>query len=70
MPVSLARPRLVAPLALAALAGCDDDPGITTARDTLSDPYGGLTAMGEVLYATNHDASGHAGRYFIAVVGP
>jgi hypothetical protein len=60
-------PRLVAlaagaALLLAVFAGCQTSkPDVTTDRDTLNDPLGDITAIDDVLYATNNDSSGHAG---------
>ncbi len=48
-------------VALCALGACDDDPDITTDRDTASDPFGDIAAVGNVIYATNDDRSGNAG---------
>jgi hypothetical protein len=49
-------------LALAfALFGCDDDPALSTERDTLSDPIADIAALGGYLFTTNEDRSGHAG---------
>lgn len=46
---------------LCSLGACDDDSDITTDRDTASDPFGDIAVLGDVIYATNDDRSGHAG---------
>ncbi len=48
-------------VALGALGACDDDPDINTDRDTASDPFGDIAALGSAIYATNDDQSGNAG---------
>jgi hypothetical protein len=48
-------------VALGAICACDDEADITTDRDTASDPFGDIAAVGEVIYATNDDHSGNAG---------
>jgi hypothetical protein len=48
-------------VALGALGACDDDPDINTDRDTASDPFGDIAALGTAIYATNDDQSGNAG---------
>lgn len=44
-----------------ALAGCSDSIDIEIERDTLSDPLGDIAIREGMIYATNHDESGHAG---------
>ena len=54
--------RLLFPLALAlaVLAGCDDDPDPDTSSDTLADPIGDITVLGGDVLTTNEDHSGNA----------
>jgi hypothetical protein len=60
-------------LLVGALAGCEDDSDIVTTRDVVNDPYGGLAALDEILYTTNHDSSGNAGSqvslFFYPLIG-
>lgn len=42
-------------------AGCNTSPDVSTVRDTTSDPLGDVAYLDDVIYATNHDTSGHAG---------
>jgi len=43
------------------LAGCNDDPEADTRKDTLGDPLGDITTLGNYFYAANEDWSGNAG---------
>ena len=43
------------------LTGCETLTEVDVSRDIDSDPLGDITLLGGVVYATNNDASGHAG---------
>jgi len=43
------------------LAACEDEEEIPTDRDTLADPIADIVALGDHLYTTNDDGSGHGG---------